>query len=1223
MRIAQLHLAAFGAFTGRRLDFDTGVGALHVVCGPNEAGKSTTLRALSGFLFGIPMRSDDDFLHAYDAMRVGATLELADGTRLSAMRRKGVRNTLIGLDPVTGVEQADRVVPEETVRRVLGGLDETLYRQMYALDLNSLEEGSSALLRGEGELGQSLFQAAAGVAELQDLLQRLDEEAEALFSPRAQKPPLNAALRAFAEQRTALRAAGVRPDAWEVVERRLRDADAALAQVRAQVVESRAALAVAQALARNLPLLAEHRARAARLAELDAVPVLAADAAERRIAAQTLARAAGESSESARVRLDAIAAERARLQRSPAILEQGQAIEAAFHRAAHWLDARDRLPQLLAARTAVIGALHACLEAIVPDTGPDRTSNETDVGAAGSACGPGSVPGSGDARGPGSATERAIDSARVRALLPAATLRARIDGLIEERARLGTQAEEARRRADDLDDEIAQARAVLDRQASDVDPALLREALASVEGLGDLERRLERGAAAHALVQAELDRCAIGLAGVAVDALAHLHVPHAALVDEHRAAFEAIVVQARDVERASEALQADLTARRAELRVLQATGEVVRRSDVVDARARRDAGWRDIERAWHAAGSTQRGASAPDPVPMTSPHDFVAAVREADRLADLLHADAQRATLSEELTVRIADMTSALARHESTRASLDAQRTRRLSDWNVAAAPLRAPGVMPEAARVWLDERARLLERADVARREADELDALRVTLAHADAALASALVQAGLAARRPAEPRTAAVARLRVAVDAAVDARARANDAQQRLERHERGAARLRVEHASLAQAQADWSSTWRDAMRSVGLDGQASVHEARARLQEFDRLERTLDAFERVHAEVDEAQRVVETFESGVRGLTEALDPSAAGLDAGALAGRLYEALQAARSAEARHGELQVEQSRLEQALGDARTRQNAAAEVIRALLEASGGDDIDALVQVEAANAERRTLLARMSALEDDLVRLNACAFDTVRAHADGRDPASVSDEIARLELVLPDLERRADEALEAQIAARRAFEAIDGGDAAAGAAQALQQTTARIVEDARRYARARLARVVLGDVIQHFREQNQGPILGRASALFARMTAGAFDGLSAEFNDAGQVIVGVRPGGARVPVSGMSRGTVDQLYLALRLAAISEAVRAREALPLLIDDLLVHFDDTRSAAALQVLAEMARDTQVIFFTHHEHLAALAAQVLPPDRYVLHRLQPAAHPSGAGPT
>ncbi|HQD81765.1 MAG TPA: AAA family ATPase, partial [Quisquiliibacterium sp.] len=366
MRIAQLHLAAFGAFTGRRLDFDAGGDALHLVFGPNEAGKSTTLRALSGFLFGIPARSDDAFLHPYESMRVGATLVLADGARLSAMRRKGNRNTLIGLDPATGAEQADRVVSEDAVRRALGGLDEALYRQMYALDLRSLEEGSSALLRGEGELGQSLFQAAAGVAELQDLLRRLDEEAEALFSPRGQKPPLNAALRELAEQRAALRQAGVRPDAWESAERRLRESEAALAEARTQVLDARTALAAAQALARNLPLLAEHRARTARLSELDAVPVLPVDAAARRVEAQTLASAAGEAAEAARGRLDAIAAERAQLRRSPALLEHGQAIEAAFHRAAQWRDARDRLPGLEAARAAAVAALRAMLAGIAP-----------------------------------------------------------------------------------------------------------------------------------------------------------------------------------------------------------------------------------------------------------------------------------------------------------------------------------------------------------------------------------------------------------------------------------------------------------------------------------------------------------------------------------------------------------------------------------------------------------------------------------------------------------------------------------------------------------------------------------------------------------------------------------------------------------------------------------------------------------------------------------------
>ena len=54
MKIAHLYLKAYGAFSGRRLDFDNGDGAnFHVIYGPNEAGKSTTLRALTGLLFGI------------------------------------------------------------------------------------------------------------------------------------------------------------------------------------------------------------------------------------------------------------------------------------------------------------------------------------------------------------------------------------------------------------------------------------------------------------------------------------------------------------------------------------------------------------------------------------------------------------------------------------------------------------------------------------------------------------------------------------------------------------------------------------------------------------------------------------------------------------------------------------------------------------------------------------------------------------------------------------------------------------------------------------------------------------------------------------------------------------------------------------------------------------------------------------------------------------------
>jgi uncharacterized protein YhaN len=69
--------------------------------------------------------------------------------------------------------------------------------------------------------------------------------------------------------------------------------------------------------------------------------------------------------------------------------------------------------------------------------------------------------------------------------------------------------------------------------------------------------------------------------------------------------------------------------------------------------------------------------------------------------------------------------------------------------------------------------------------------------------------------------------------------------------------------------------------------------------------------------------------------------------------------------------------------------------------------------------------------------------------------------------------------------------------------------------------------------------------------------------------------------------------MSSGTRDQLYLALRLASLEKYMDSAEPMPFIVDDILVHFDDARAQATLGVLAELARHTQVILFTHHARL------------------------------
>ena len=71
---------------------------------------------------------------------------------------------------------------------------------------------------------------------------------------------------------------------------------------------------------------------------------------------------------------------------------------------------------------------------------------------------------------------------------------------------------------------------------------------------------------------------------------------------------------------------------------------------------------------------------------------------------------------------------------------------------------------------------------------------------------------------------------------------------------------------------------------------------------------------------------------------------------------------------------------------------------------------------------------------------------------------------------------------------------------------------------------------------------------------------------------DYQDDRQILVGKRPDEVKVGMDGLSQGTRDQLFLALRVAAIEEHLREREAVPIAIDDLLVQFDDDRAVATL---------------------------------------------------
>ena len=155
---------------------------------------------------------------------------------------------------------------------------------------------------------------------------------------------------------------------------------------------------------------------------------------------------------------------------------------------------------------------------------------------------------------------------------------------------------------------------------------------------------------------------------------------------------------------------------------------------------------------------------------------------------------------------------------------------------------------------------------------------------------------------------------------------------------------------------------------------------------------------------------------------------------------------------------------------------------------------------------------------------------------------------------------------------------------------------ERLRSRLRDGKRELASLLLAKRMLEKSIAAWESRNQPEVFSEASRLFAQMTNGAWTHV-AMTSEGG--LVAEAPNGSSREVRHLSMGTTQQLYLALRIAMLLQASDVGRAVPVLADDVLVHFDENRRKAAAAALAELAASRQVIVFTgHRETVRALGA-------------------------
>jgi uncharacterized protein YhaN len=146
----------------------------------------------------------------------------------------------------------------------------------------------------------------------------------------------------------------------------------------------------------------------------------------------------------------------------------------------------------------------------------------------------------------------------------------------------------------------------------------------------------------------------------------------------------------------------------------------------------------------------------------------------------------------------------------------------------------------------------------------------------------------------------------------------------------------------------------------------------------------------------------------------------------------------------------------------------------------------------------------------------------------------------------------------------------------------------------------YTIASVAAEMLAETLRVYERERQPGVVRRAEEMFASITDGRYGHLRSPVGTFDPFIVD--ESGESKGKEQLSTGTAQQLYLALRLAYLESLKGSPDALPVLMDDVLVNFDEQRRHETARLLAEFAASHQTIFFTCHEATAEELSAVAP---------------------
>jgi uncharacterized protein YhaN len=1170
MKIMRLDLIACGPFTDLSLDLGRGKEGVHLIYGPNEAGKSSALRALGYFLFGIPDRCEDDFKHPYQKLRIGGALRTGSGGIIEAIRRKGRANTLRAPD--------DSLLDEALWHEACGKISAAEFSRRFGIDHNALVQGGSEIVEGEGELADVLFSAGAGLASFRKIEELVREEANELFKPGGQRPKINELLSTLKEKQKNLRELQLPNEKWDAHCEACQAALANRAKVEAELEKAEQERNRLKRLQAALPLLGKRKTLFMELSAYASTVILPEGFSEKRQKAVQALRLEEQNVGQAKQRIEALRTEFNGLKSPSSVLEFSQEISELYLRLGSHRKAQENRPKLTVKRKAYEDQARELLGEVRRDFPFER-----------------------------------VEELRLRADEEIV-----IRNLGAKREKYTVNLENALEKTRELTVEIGAISERLSAIPVPGDTGRLQTAIEEARSCGRIEEELSQ-IEVHFLraeEQANIDLSGLELFTGSLEELERLKTPDMETIDEFaarmREASDQIGYQSKELEKLAREIRTVET----RLCALRA-GEVVSLDDLDKARTVRETGWKLVRRLLEGGivhEEERKGFVALAPGTDTLPDAFEKSVLIADELCDRLRREAKRVAEYNSLVSN--GKALALERNEvlGKKEQIEKIFEQIERDWTDLWLPCGFRPYSPARMRKWETNRSELVRKKMELRGLWGEAQYRSNRIEELKGLLGQCLQELGQTFQNDQSLREmVAEAQYLLETQSAISIERDRLEKELQQKRHELRKVESRAGKAKDELQQ--WHDEWATALSPLGLGGKSIPEQANVMLAKLQEIFTRLKDAKGLAQQVEEIDTDCRVFEKQAAELVSLAAPELHGRNAEEAVRGLHELMTTARAEKNKKEDLTKKIMREEKELPNAMGRIDKLNIEIAGMLAEAACSEIEALPEAERRSAMKKELLAKLAQIDEQLIELAAGqSIEQFRVEVEGRDPdllqpllAKLDEDIARLKADKSDL----DQTIGSE---KNELSRWDGRGDAAELAQQIQAHLADLENSARQYARLRIAHALLLRAKERHRERSQGPVIKRTSELFGALTLGAFEGIRAG-DDAGRnVIVGLRRGGDLVPVRAMSEGTADQLYLALRLASFEHHVLSNEPLPLVLDDILVQFDDERSRAALRVLGEVSKITQLIMFTHHSHLVELAKSELGGEQLFLHDISTA---------